>query len=120
MSYRLTRLWARLLLVVGLLFVGLGVVLAAVALFIDTTWTGMTFLAGLAERVLVAIFLILSGIIAGGPFVVFGQLILIFLDQRALLIRINARLRRWETRLPAPHPTAVGDVSLSSAARPSR
>lgn len=119
MSYRLTRLWARLLLVVGLLFVGLGVVLAAVALLIDTTWTGMTFLAGLAERVLVAIFLILSGIIAGGPFVVFGQLILIFLDQRKLLARIDARLRRWETRLAAPHAAPMAE-KLSPSARPIR
>jgi hypothetical protein len=92
-SDRFTRLWARLLVVIGLVIVGVGAVLAIVALVIETPWgsiTGQVFL----ERVLVAVFLVVSGILAGAPFIVFGQLLLIFLDQRRLLAAIHRRLRR--------------------------
>ena len=93
MSERFTRFWARLLVVIGLVIVIVGVGLAIVALIIETPWasvTGQVFL----ERVLVAVFLVLSGIVAGAPFIVFGQLLLILLDQRRLLSAINRRLRR--------------------------
>ncbi len=106
MAYRFTLLWARLLLAIGLLFVGLGVALAAVALFIDTTWTGMTLLAGVAERILVAVFLILSGILAGGPFIVFGQIIVVLVDQVTVLRRMRRDLRRLESRLAGGTPSS--------------
>ena len=35
-----------------------------------------------------------SGVLAGAPFIVSGQLLLIFLDQRRLLAAIHRRLRR--------------------------
>ena len=46
------------------------------------------------ERAVVVGFLILSGFLAGSPFIVFGQLLNIFLDQRVLLARILRQLRR--------------------------
>jgi hypothetical protein len=97
MRYRFTRLWARLLVVVGIVIVALGVILAVIALVIETPWRTITGQVML-ERVIVAVFLAGSGILAGAPFIVFGQLLLIFVDQRRLLARISRHLRR--SRLP--------------------
>lgn len=96
MSDRFTRFWARLLIVIGLVIVVAGLLLAAVALVIEMPWRSITGQVVL-ERVLVAAFLMLSGILAGAPFIVFGQLLLIFLDQRRLLAAIHRRLRRGLT-----------------------
>jgi ABC-type phosphate transport system permease subunit len=97
LSERFTRLWARLLVVIGMVIVVLGVLLAIVALIIETPWGSVTGQA-VAERALVAVFLVVSGILAGAPFIVFGQLLLIFLDQRRLLAAIHRRLRRRSPR----------------------
>ena len=92
MPYRWTRLWARLLVVIGVVVVALGVVLAIIALVIETPWRTITGQVVL-ERIIVAIFLAGSGVLAGAPFIVSGQLLLIFLDQRRLLAAIYRRLR---------------------------
>jgi len=94
---RFTRFWARVLVVMGVVLVVLGVLLALVALVVEMPWGSITGQAVL-ERVLVAISLVASGVIAGSPFIVFGQLLLIFLDQRRLLAAINRRLRRRPPR----------------------
>src|SRR5438270_13885042 len=96
LSDRFTRWWARLLVIIGLVIVVVGIALAVVALVIETPWGSLTGQVML-ERALVAIFLVGSGILAGAPFIVFGQLLLIFLDQRRLLAAINRRLRRRAT-----------------------
>ena len=97
MSDRFTRFWARLLVVIGLVIVVLGVLLAVVALVMETPWGSVTGQAVL-ERVLVAALLMASGVLAGAPFIVFGQLLLILLDQRCLLAAIYRRLRRRPPR----------------------
>ena len=99
MRDRLTRLWARLLVVIGVVIVALGVVLAVIALVIETPWRTITGQVVL-ERIIVAVFLAGSGVLAGAPFIVFGELLLIFLDQRRLLASINRRLR--QSRPPVP------------------
>ena len=93
MHYRLTRLWARLLVVIGLIIVALGVLLAVVALVIETPWRTITGQVVL-ERIIVAIVLAGSGVVAGAPFIVSGQLLLILLSQRRLLAGIHRRLGR--------------------------
>ena len=93
MNDRFTRLWARLLVIMGVVIVVLGVLLAMVALVVEMPWGSITGQAVL-ERMIVALSLIVSGILAGSPFIVFGQLLLIFLDQRRLLARIHRQLRR--------------------------
>jgi hypothetical protein len=93
LSDRFTRLFASVLVVIGLVIVAVGALLAVVALVIETPWASVTGQVML-ERVLVAVFLVVSGILAGAPFIVFGQLLLIFLDQRRLLAAIHRRLRR--------------------------
>jgi len=59
-----------------------------------------------AERTLVAFVLIASGILAGGPFIVLGQMMRIFLDQRELIERIERRLEGWEDQARRGVPPA--------------
>ena len=101
--YRFTRLlggvwavrgWARLFVVFWFFAIGLGFVLAGVALFTEEWRQGVTGPQAALERGAVVGFLIMSGFLAGSPFVVFGQLLNIFLDQRTLLARIHRLLRR--------------------------
>ena len=99
MNDRFTRFWARLLVIMGMVIVVLGVLLAMVALVVEMPWGSITGQAVL-ERAIVALSLVVSGILAGSPFIVFGELLLIFLDQRRLLARIHRRLRRR----PPPAP----------------
>ena len=99
MNEAFTRFWARLLVIMGLAIVVLGVLLAVVALVIETPWASITGQVML-ERVLVSAFLVISGVLGGAPFIVLGQLLLIFLDQRRLLISIKRRLRRAGPRTP--------------------
>ena len=93
MNDRFTRFWARLLVIMGVVIVVLGVLLAMVALVVEMPWGSITGQAVL-ERAFVALSLVISGVLAGSPFIVFGQLLLIFLDQRRLLAAIHRRLRR--------------------------
>jgi hypothetical protein len=102
--YRFTRIWARLMVATGVLFLGLGVVLAAVALVTEEWRQGVTGMEAF-ERTVVVGGLLLSGFLAGSPFIVFGQLLEIFLDQRRLLARIHRQLRR-PTAEPAPRQPA--------------
>jgi hypothetical protein len=95
MTSRFVRFWARILVLVGLALACGGVVLAAVALVIDMPWGSVTGQA-VAERTFVAAFLVISGVLAGAPFILLGEMVVVFLDQRRLLARIARRLRRWE------------------------
>jgi len=96
-----TRFWARILVFVGLVLASGGVLLAAVALVIDMPWGSITGHA-VFEVTLVAFFLALSGILAGVPFIVLGQVVLVFIEMHSLLGRIVVRLE--ETRVPSGTP----------------
>jgi len=104
MNPSFTRFWARILVAVGLALAGSGVFLAAVALVIDMPWGSITGHA-VVEVTLVAFFLAASGVLAGVPFIVLGQVVLVFLDMHALLERIAARLER---RAPESVPQTGG------------
>jgi hypothetical protein len=91
MNPSFTRFWARILVFVGLVLASGGVLLAAVALVIDMPWGGITGHA-VFEVTLVAFFLALSGVLAGVPFIVLGQVVLVFIEMHGLLGRIVARL----------------------------
>ncbi len=109
MNPSFTRFWARILVFVGLVLASGGVLLAAVALVIDMPWGGITGHA-VFEVTLVAFFLALSGILAGVPFIVLGQVVLVFIEMHGLLGRIVTRLEGREggpsaspvEELPAP------------------
>jgi len=98
--YRFTRFWARLLVVSGFVAIVAGIVFAAIAVVIEEWRPGVTGTQAALERVIVAGSLILSGFLAGSPFIVFGQLLELFLDQRLLLSRILRALRRRRARPP--------------------
>ena len=93
MNERFTRFWARLLVIVGIVVVVVGVLLAVVALLVEMPWGSITGQA-VFERAFVALSLLFSGILAGSPFIVAGQLLLILLEQRRLLASIRRQLRR--------------------------
>ena len=91
MNPSFTRFWARILVFVGLVLASGGVLLAAVALVIDMPWGSITGRA-VFEMTLVALFLALSGVLAGVPFIVLGQVVLVFIEMHSLLGRIVVRL----------------------------
>lgn len=92
MKYRFTEAWARVTVVLGLIIVGLGFVFGIIIGFIGREASGPFGV----ERWLAALLIILVGVLLGGPLVVSGELMLIFLDKRRLLGMIHRRLRIWE------------------------
>lgn len=93
MTYRFTRIWASLMIIIGVVFIALGIVLAGIAMFTEEWRPGVTGGQAALERAVLVSGLVLSGVLAGSPFVVFGQLLRIFLDQRRLLAQIHRQLR---------------------------
>lgn len=93
MNPSFTRFWGRIVVAVGLVLVSSGVILAAVALVVDMPWGSITGQA-VIERILVAFFLIVSGILAGAPFIVLGQMVLLELAQYRALRAIARRRNR--------------------------
>jgi hypothetical protein len=98
LKYRFTRVWARVLVVIGVVAIVAGFVSAGLALVTEEWPPGVTGMSAAFERAVVVGFLILSGFLAGSPFIVFGQLLEIFLDQRRLLARIARRLAHLSGR----------------------
>lgn len=109
--YRFAAFWATVLVVIGLLLVVGGVLLAAAAVTLDMPWGSLTGQAVL-ERVLAAILLVISGVLAGAPFIVLGEMTRLFIDMR----RILARQRRLLTQLARSADDAVGDRGAGYAA----
>jgi hypothetical protein len=92
--------------VIGVLFIVLGIALGLIAMFTEEWREGVTGPQVALERAVLVGGLIISGVLAGSPFIVFGQLIEIFLDQRRLLRRIDRGLRaqRGAPAKPADEP----------------
>lgn len=93
MTYRFTRIWAGLMIVIGIVFIAVGIALAGIAMFTEEWRQGVAGGQAALERAVLVSGLVLSGVLAGSPFIVFGQLLRIFLDQRRLLARIHRQLR---------------------------
>jgi len=98
--YRFATFWASVLIVIGLLLVIGGVLLGATAVTLDMPWGSLTGQAVL-ERVLAAVLLVVSGILAGVPFIVLGELMRLFIDQQRILERQRRLLTRISQRLHA-------------------
>jgi hypothetical protein len=60
-------------------------------------------------RVGIALLPVLAGILIGGPMVLSGEPVLIFLDQRRYLASINSRLRKWGRARAEAVPSTFGD-----------
>lgn len=106
MVYRFTRTWAALLIWVGIACFVLGALLA-VTVFVDP-WKVVSSLVPLAplpgmaprgQQLVIALAPLLAGVLLGSGFVVAGEVLHVFLDQRQFLVRQYATIRRIEERL---------------------
>jgi hypothetical protein len=101
--YRFAAFWASVLVVIGMLLAVGGVLLAAAAVALDMPWGRLTGQA-VFERTLAAALLVISGILAGAPFIVLGEMMRLFIEQR----RIIGRQRRLLTRIARRLDEATG------------
>ena len=107
-GYRFAAFWATVLIVLGMLLVVGGVLFAIGAIALDMPWGSLTGPAVL-ERALAAVVLVISGLLAGAPFIVLGELMRVFLDLRRLAYRQQRLLRRMARRGEhAPDHTPAG------------
>src|SRR4030095_13926906 len=80
--HRFAAFWATVLVVIGLLLVVGGVRLAGAAVTLDMPWGSLTGQAVL-ERMLAAILLVISGLLAGAPFIALGEMMRLFIHMRS-------------------------------------
>ena len=111
MSRRFAAFWAAVLVIMGLLLIAGGVLLAVVAVTLDMPWGTLTGQAVL-ERALAAVLLVISGVVAGAPFIVLGEMLRIFIELR----RIADRQRRLLARIARRLDDAAGRGSAGASA----
>jgi len=109
---RFAAFWARVLVVIGLLLVVGGVLLAAAAVTLDMPWGSLTGQAVL-ERVLAAVLLVISGVLAGAPFIVLGEMLRIFIEQRRLAESHRRLLKRIARRLDEASPSRAAGTAAA-------
>jgi hypothetical protein len=109
--HRFAAFWASTLVILGLLLVVGGALLAVAAVTLDMPWGTLTGQAVL-ERVLAAVVLAISGVLAGAPFIALGELMRLFIAQR----RILERQRRLLTRIARRMDDAGGRHEPGTAA----
>ncbi len=109
--YRFARFWAAVLVILGLVLIAGGVLLAAAAVTLDMPWGSLTGQAVL-ERMLAAALLVISGVLTGAPFIVLGELLRLFVEQR----RIAERQRRLLARIARRVDEAAGRRAAGPAA----
>ena len=113
--YTFTRWWAHAMIVIGVLILTLTITAITIVALIepprpDATWPKPT----PAIRVAGGTVLLVVGIVLAAPFIVTGQLVLVFLDMRARLQRLDRRSRRLEAHVAAQDG---GDDNSSLARR---
>ena len=109
--YRFAAFWAAVLVVMGMLLIAGGLLLAAAAVTLDMPWGSLTGQAVL-ERVLAAVLLVISGVLTGAPFIVLGEMMRLFIEQR----RIGERQRRLLRRIARSLEDNGGRRTLGTAA----
>jgi Na+-transporting NADH:ubiquinone oxidoreductase subunit NqrC len=109
--HRFAAFWATTLVILGLLLVVGGALLAGAAVTLDMPWGSLTGQAVL-ERVLAAVVLAISGVLAGAPFIALGEMMRLFIAQR----RILERQRRLLRRIARQMDDAVGQPEVGTAA----
>lgn len=96
--HRFAAFWASTLVILGLLLVVGGALLAVAAVTLDMPWGSLTGQAVL-ERVLAAVVLAISGVLAGAPFIALGEMMRLFIAQRRILERQRRLLTRIARRM---------------------
>ena len=94
MKYRFTRFWSVVLMVVGAVILGACTV-AAVGVLVESVRVPVA--APVEEsrsRLIAAVVVAVLGLVVGGACIAAGQALRILVDQRRLLARIHAQLRR--------------------------
>ena len=93
--HRFTRFWAELSIGFGYLLIVVGVLVGGVALFLMVASYPVPDIPALARVGFLGAGLLVMGlgVLLGGPFIVVGQCLLVFLEQRRLLARIAKRVR---------------------------
>jgi hypothetical protein len=109
--YRFAAFWATVLVVMGMLLIAGGLLLATAAVTLDMPWGSLTGQAVL-ERVLAAVLLVISGVLTGAPFIVLGEMMRLFIEQR----RIAERQRRLLRRIARALEEGDGRRTLGTAA----
>ena len=96
--YHFTRFWAQLSIGFGYLLIILGVLVGGLGLFLGAASYPVPEIPALARFGFLggAALALALGVLIGGPYVVMGQCLLMYLEQRRLLIRIARRLRPSE------------------------
>jgi hypothetical protein len=92
---RFTTFWAELSIGFGYLLITLGVLVGGLGVFLVAASYPVPDIPALARVGFVgaAVLAMALGVLLGGPFIVAGQCLLVFLEQRRLLARIARRLR---------------------------
>jgi hypothetical protein len=98
MRTRFTRAVARVVIAIGILIVLLAAALAVLSFVVpaETLDLRPLPLRVLFVRWIMAGVFLVTGLALGAAFIVVGQLLLVFLDIRRRLARIDRRLHRWE------------------------
>jgi hypothetical protein len=96
--YRFAAFWATVLVIIGMLLIAGGLLLAAAAVTLDMPWGSLTGQAVL-ERGLAAVLLVISGVLTGAPFIVLGEMMRLFIEQRRIVERQRRLLARIARRL---------------------
>jgi hypothetical protein len=97
-GYRFAAFWGTALVIMGMLLAIGGLLLAVAAVTLDMPWGRLTGQAVL-ERAVAAALLAISGVLAGGPFIVLGELVRLFIEQRRILLRQRRLLARIARRV---------------------
>ena len=109
MRYRFTRIVADVEVAVGVIIMIAGAGLAIGVIwnpsFLDAVSPPRPGRPDLALRVAGTLLILLVGAAVGAAFIVAGQLILVFLDMRSRLVRIDRRLRSRGERSEPSTPT---------------
>jgi len=72
----------------------------------------------MTSRILAAAILVAAGFILAAPLIVSGQIILVFLDMRRRLARLDRRAGRWERQRPAPRAAWRGSAHTTMSRLP--
>ena len=96
--HRFTTFWAELSIGFGYLLITLGVLIGGLGLFLAAASYPVPDVPALARVGFLGAAMVAMGlgVLLGGPFIVAGQCLLVFLEQRRLLARIARRVRSLE------------------------
>lgn len=93
MRYRFAWFWAHVLIVLGVVCLIAGPLLGVAAVLVPTVREAIPFGSAWVPLVAAVLAGIVAGLFLGGPLILAGELVLVILDQRRLLVSINRRLK---------------------------